>query len=59
MTRTICDICTKKMDKGMFRDTLERTIGICISKSGIKWDVCDECKEAFLDFCRERRKENE
>ena len=55
MTNTICDICGKQMDKGIFRDSLERTFGICISEQGIKWDVCDECKQAFLDFCEERK----
>lgn len=43
MTKTVCDICGKKMPTPKFVDSIEN-MNFCISSHGKIWDICNECR---------------
>jgi len=46
MTKTTCDICGKDMPTSVFTDSITE-LNFCISSYGVKWDICNECREEF------------
>lgn len=53
MTKTICDICGKDMTVNVFTEPITE-FNFRISTHGVKWDVCNECRDEFNKWVKER-----
>ena len=58
MTKTVCDFCGKEMKTTS--DLLEpiSNYNFCISRHGIKLDICDDCRKSFNEWWNQRKVRN-
>lgn len=56
MTKTICDFCGRGMKTTS--DLLEpiSNYNFCISRNGIKLDICDDCRKSLNEWWKQRKK---
>lgn len=58
MTKIICDICGKEMEKSILLKSVEE-FNFSIILHGNTLDVCNECKEAFKRWRDSRKNRTE
>ena len=56
MTTTVCDICGKEIPLEVYSRPI-KDYKFCLSSYGKVWDICQDCRDEFNAWMKERKVE--